>query len=1174
MTFNPTKQQCLAINEKGNVLVCAAAGSGKTAVLVERVIGMLTDSVKPVSADRLLIVTFTNAAAAEMRSRIEKRLYEESAKRPYDLALKKQKYLISSAKICTIDSFCIDLVRANFQRLGINPDFKIVTGENLELISNRVLGSLLTERIEQGGEAFYRLLELTGCEYDESRLAEAIKNIFNYGMITPFPESFFEGLVTCYQSEFDRGNDCYNKAFKVAREAILSICELVSAGYDAALDLGEDGIKYKEYFEAFREICDNLLSVADSEDWNSLKQAIDSFVMPPVPRVTKLKDNKNLILMRQVRESVLSRRDSLCKIFMAKREEIEAQNRELYPAVRLLIDLVKEYRQNLFMAQCEENSLTFYNTEQLALELLCYEDSAGNVVLKEDAFEYFGQFDEVLVDEYQDVNDLQDMLFYVLSNKERNLFAVGDVKQSIYGFRGANPNNFLKKKNRYIPVALAKEEDAKKIILANNFRSRNEVCEYINYFFENIMTAENGPIVYDSEERLVATAEFPSTDALKNRLVLIDNIKNSDDDRLTIEADAIAMQIRQVMSEGECIRSKNGGLRKAEYSDFAILLRSTANVAAEISAELEKQGIPVDYSPDSFIELLEVDTFLALLKIIDNPADDIALLTVLMSPIFGFTAEELAVLRAQNKQGDLISVLASQRYNNSHVDSFYKSLEYYRSTAAVMPLGSFVYQLITITGYGDIVSAMSDGSRRRANLLKLCEYASAYEEGFGTSISGFVNYMKKTAGAKLSSAKVSSGANAVRIMSIHASKGLQFPVCILANLDAKFNMRDSSDSMLFSSKTGVGFRFFDEKNKSFKDTVARAIISEEMRLKTLEEELRLLYVAMTRAEETLIMVSAYNNLEKKLTDLSARLLGDNGRISKQSYLSAASMGDWLLMTALYHPDGKKLRGYCAVELEEKNTDSKLKISVIDAQSVDKKILLEEKTDELLADNTLTEQIKSNISYKYPFDALRGIEAKCSASTLANKAEGDKYAFKSRPSFMERDGITGADRGTALHKVMQFISFDASSIKEEIERLYEWEYISEAEKNVIDIKLIEQFFASDIFARIKRSPDCRREMRFLTEISAQEIDDSLTGELAEEKVIIQGAVDLCFVENGNVVILDFKSDRVDSADGLKAAYSEQLNIYQKAVEKIFDMPVLEKIIYSFALSEEISVDLAN
>ena len=956
MAFNPTPMQKKAIEEKGNILVSAAAGSGKTAVLVERVIGLLTDSQNGISADRLLIVTFTNAAAAEMRSRIEKRLYEECAKNPNDIGLKKQKYLIASAKICTIDSFCIDLVRENFEKLGINPDFKISDSESLEELSEQVILSLINEKLEEKNPDFIRLLELTGCEYDEKKLAQAVRTVFSYSMQMPFPDLFLDRLLKHYTEPFDAENYWYKKAFSIADSAIKRIEALVLRGKEEASALLDIDARYTDYFCRLKDNTERLSNAIVSKDWDKLLEELNFFVLPTLPSTKKASATKEYTAIKALRDALSEQKESLKKIFSSKSDIIKEQNREIFGPIKLLISLVKEYSTALLTAQLEENSLTFYNTEQMALSLLC-ESKNGEIVLKDGAEAFFGRFDEILVDEFQDVNDLQNMLFYALSEREKKLFAVGDVKQSIYDFRGANPNNFLEKKNRYLPVETACENQGKKIILANNFRSRAEVCDYINFLFKNIMTEHTGKIIYNSEEELVATAEFKETDLPCVELCLVDNIGDSDSDRLTVEADAIAKEIRRIMSGKECIHTKDDPLRKANFSDFAILLRSTATSAAKIAEELSNQGIPVNYSGESFIEKIEVQTFLNLLKIIDNPADDIALLSVMMSPIFSFSAEELAKIRAASPNSDFISAIYSYNEESRHLDTFKAALEEYRRYAAVMPVSSLIFKLISLTGYGDIVLNLSDGEQRRSNLLRLSEYAAKYKEN-GSSLDGFLKFIKSNS-ENLSSRKANSGSDTVKIMSIHASKGLQFPVCIIANIDSRFNMRDTSDSMLFSEENGIGFRYYDEVLKEKRDTLPRLLISNEMRAKTLEEELRLLYVALTRAEDKLVFIGAYKNLQKKLMKLSSSILSDGGKILNSTFSSATAFDDWILSASLLHPDGEPLRVYSdsPITLEESNAE--FKVEIIDVSGV-KAAEQSENIKEITPNKELTEQLKNNL----------------------------------------------------------------------------------------------------------------------------------------------------------------------------------------------------------------------
>jgi len=1164
MAFKPTEMQEKAIKEKGNILVSAAAGSGKTAVLVERVIGLLTDSINPIPADRLLIVTFTNAAAAEMRSRIEKRLFEECAKKPFDIGLKKQKYLISSAKICTIDSFCIDLVRENFERLGINPDFKISDTESLEILSQRVISDLINQKLEEENPDFIKLLELTGCEFDEKNLAQAIRTVFTYSMQMPFPELFLDNMLKNYEVDFGKENYWYKKAFLVAENALCKIKELIMQGVEKATSLAEIDLKYTDYFCNLTYINENLSNAIGIKDWDSVYNILSTFVLPSVPYSKKIAGIPEYSILKSIREGIIEEIESIKKIFFLPSKSISEQNIEIFPSIKLFINLIKEYSSALLKAQLEENTLTFYNTEQMALSLLCKTEN-GEIKLRDDADLFSGRFDEILVDEFQDVNDLQNMLFYALSDKERKLFAVGDVKQSIYGFRGANPNNFLDKKNRYLPLDKATDTDSKKIILSNNFRSRREVCDFINFLFRNLMNENTGKIIYNSEEELIATAEFQDTEFPHIEMLLADNISHSDNDRLSIEADIIASHIKSIIESGECIHTKDGGLRKASYSDFAILLRSTATSASKIADELKSKGIPVNYSNESFTERLEIETFLSLLKIIDNPADDIALITVMMSPIFSFTAEELAQIRAENPYGDFISAVYAFSGESDRIEKFKVSLSEYRSYAAILPISSLIFKLINITEYGNIVLTLPAGVQRRSNLLKLAEYAAKYQEN-GNGISGFIKYISNNSSNLSGSAKSSSKDNSVRIMSIHASKGLQFPICIIANIDSKFNMRDTTDSMLFSEENGIGFRYYDEKTKCKRDTLARLLISNEMRERTLEEELRLLYVALTRAEDRIVFVGAYKNLQKKLMGLSSNILCDGGQILYTAYFSATSFDDWILSSLLLHPDGEILRCYCDALITPQNDTSKINIRIIDAPSID--LIVDIKDDENIDINEeLTKQIKNNLSFVYPYEKLRTIESKCSVSTLANKAENEKFAFSSLPAFMESDGLGAAAKGTAIHKAMQFINFKKDiNIEEEIERLREWEFISETEAEAVDIGKLKKFFNNEIFNRILNSNDVRREMRFLTEIDAGRLDSSLEESLAKEKIVVQGAVDLCFIENDEIVLLDFKTDRVNNENSLIEAYSEQLNIYSEACEKIFARPVKEKIIYSFALDK--------
>lgn len=1167
MAFKPTQTQEKAIKTRGNVLVSAAAGSGKTAVLVERVINMLCDKNSSISADKLLIVTFTNAAAAEMRSRIEKRLYEVIQKNPDDTSLQRQKYLLSSADICTIDSFCIKLVRENFEKCGIEPDFKISDGSGQSDIGNTVMKNLITEHLDNPSQDFIKLLELTNCEYDEKNLTELISRIYLYSQQMPFPDNFVARLVVPYEKKFESGNPWYDMAFEIAKKRFESLKLSVQKMIEVAPHINRNHEKFIAYADKTLSVIEKLDEVLSQNLWNNFAKSLSEITFDRVPLSDK--GDSSADVFKRNNKFVKDTIKSLQDVFSCSSELMQDFIVKNYGAVKLLTELVTQYGVRLFQAFREENTYTFYNMEQLALNLLC-EHKDGEVIIRDEARELCNRYDEVLVDEFQDVNDLQNTLFYVLSNREEKLFVVGDVKQSIYGFRGSNPDNFLNKKNLYMPINAANDNDSKKIILSDNFRSRKGVCEVINFFFSLLLGGQCGGIVYNEEERLNARGIFPDSNAPQAELLVIDKY-DSDDGQTLLETEAqhIAEYILSVMDEGEVI-SNGDALRKARFSDFAILLDKVKDKASVIAQVLSNYGVPVSLCGESFMESIEVSTVMSLLQVIDNPKCDVELLTVMMSPIFAFTAEKMAIIRANQKYGSLYSaVVEYSKTNDRKTKDFIESLANLRRDAAVMSVDRLILKLLHSADILNQMSALPGGKGRRANLFALVKFAKGYCEHTGGGIYGFLRYMNALPETAFKTS-VSGGENAVKIMSMHNSKGLQFPICIVANLSSQINNADSVSRVLFSEKGGIAFKYYDEENRYDVEMLGHTVMSDAANSKTTEEKLRLLYVAMTRAVDRLCLVCANKNLESKVTKLSAELLDKKPYISRELLENSRSMGDWLLAAALLHPQGKKLCDYASVKVNHIASDSDFKISIFNDFNKDVYVSEQQEITISQCDYDLAEKIKANTSFVYPYEKLRFLQAKASVSALVHGAEGDRFAFVQKPAFMQGNHLSGAARGTALHHVMQFINFSNNvDVEAEMERLLEWKFITEQEASSVDLAVINQFFESDVYRRIINSCDVRREMRFLTEIPAKQLDGSLDYDLPDANIIVQGAVDLCFVENDGIVVLDFKTDRVDNMNELIACYGEQLNIYAAAAEKIFEKPVKEKIIYSFSLGKSIS-----
>lgn len=1167
MAFNPTVMQKKAIETRGNILVSAAAGSGKTAVLVERVINMITDKTSPTSADRLLIVTFTNAAAAEMRSRIEKRLFEEIQKNPNDESLQRQKYLLQSADICTIDSFCIKLVRENFEKCGIEPDFKISDGSSQNSVCNAVRSKLISEYLEDPSEDFLRLLELTNCEYDEVNLTELVDRLYLYSQQLPFPEKFINELLLPYETPFNMGNIWYDMAFRIALKHLQTAQNSAQKMFDVAPYINKNTEKHIDDAQNICSTIDELLNVVSINDWDVFAEKINAVSIERAPGSSK--DDENGIVYKANRETVKSSLKELAEIFYAPREEVQQDIRINLDAVKLLVEIVKEYGKRLFEEFCKDNSFTFYNMEQLALGLLCeYKD--GEIVIRDEAKVLCNRYDEVLVDEFQDVNDLQNMLFYVLSNREEKLFVVGDVKQSIYGFRGSNPDNFLAKKNTYTAIENADASDSKKIILSDNFRSRNGICESVNFFFSHLMAGQCGSIVYNEEEKLNAGGKFPENKAPTTEILAIDKYgDDTEDSLLESESQQIAQYIISVMNEGDVV-SDGDKLRPARFSDFAILLDKVKDKASIIAEGLAEHSIPVSLGGEAFMQSSEISTMMSLLQVIDNPKCDVELLNLMMSPIFCFTAEEMAIIRADKKRGPLYSaVVAYSKTGDKKTNDFIKKLAEFRRDAVVMSVDKLVSKLMHSTDILNCMSARPGGKTRRANLYTLINFAKSFVSYSDAGIYGFIKYMNALPENSFKNT-VAGGENAVKIMSMHNSKGLQFPICIIGDLASKINNADSISRILFSEKGGIAFKYYDEVLGYDYETLGHALISDFARIKTIEEKLRLLYVAMTRAVDRLCLVCSAKDLDKKLNKLSSSLLDVEPYISREFLEKSTNMGDWILSCALLHPEGEKLCKYSDAVAPHVNTDSELVIKIANEYSKADDILSETDAEPTQYNPDFVEKIKRNAEFKYPYGTLRNIQAKASVSALVHKAENDRFAFCDRPAFMQGDKLAGAARGTAMHHVMQYINFtEKVDVNAEVERLLEWKFITEQEANSIDVAAISAFFESDVYRRIMKSDNVRREMRFLTEIPATEIDNTLELSPDEASIIVQGAVDLCFVEDDGIVVLDFKTDRVDNLSELVTTYGEQLEIYSVAAQKIFGKAIKERIIYSFHLNDSIS-----
>ncbi len=1168
MAFNPTSEQINAINASSGTLVSAAAGSGKTAVLAERVVRLLTCD-NPISADRILVVTFMSAAAEEMRSRIDKLLNLQCVNQPNNKQFYEQKLKLKNAKICTIDSFCIELVRENFDILGIAPDFRVGEDSTLRKIKEISLAQVLNKEFEENSPEFIALLNALCSRFDEADLKDAIIEIYNYSQNLPFPLEWLNNIYNTIESnEF---------AAAIIKEAISEVLKTLNSAAEklkkALVCAENDDELYSKIAPIIKSDLENinyLTGYAERFEWNELFAALSGVSYNRWPTFKK-NDNPIRFAAKDLRDSAKSDVEAIKGLVYSDEAEIITDINDSLRLVKKLIGLTIDYTE-VFSAACKnENFMTFSQAEHYALDLLCKKDG-NELVLTENAADIIGRFDEVLVDEFQDINDMQDLLFRILSGDEKRLFAVGDVKQSIYGFRGSNPDNFLRKKNSYTPYAEACENDLKKIILGNNFRSREGICSYVNYLFSMVMNGDKSSIKYSDEELLHHTAEFPDNNDTETEIHFID-IEDNERSVTEYEAQDIADFINDYITNKKVSEQKGDDiyLRTPRYDDFAILLRGVRSKGPVFAKILEQNGIPVDFSAESAFDSIEVKILLSLLIIIANPTRDIELVSIMLSPLFNFTADMLAGYRINNKNTTFISAVSNAALNgDAAARSFIDKLNTFRTAAVTKGIGDLVDYLYEVTEFPNIVSALENGEARRNNLNALLTAAYEYQENQnGKNIINFVDYVKRLADEDYASA--SKGAeNAVKIMTIHKSKGLQFPVCVLADTGKRFSGEDNKKNIITDIDFGVGFRYFDIEANQKRESLHYKIIKRKMLQNTFEEEMRMAYVAATRAKEKLLIVNSCKRLDDVICNAaSVSAVFNSVKDFRLITENATSYFDWYLNSSVIHPDFK-LSGITPRLISD--TDCKINFKKISSKNLAQTIIELDIKDNIEPNLDISKKIKENISFVYPFNDVKSIETKSSVAVVAHKADETDYSFTLMPDFLSKSGLSPAKRGTATHRFMQFADFTKAeiSVSEELERLYEWEFISESERDAVDISVVEKFFKNDIYKRIKNSIKTEREMRFITEMPAGSLDADLPSSVHNEPVIIQGSVDLIFEEADGIVILDFKTDRVCDENKLMEAYSEQLEIYGKACEKIFEKPIKELLIYSFSMDKTINV----
>ena len=1271
MKFTPEQQRVIELHNS-NILVSAAAGSGKTAVLVERIIRMICDGEHPADIDRLLIVTFTNAAAAEMRERIAAGIAARLEADPGNEHIQKQSALLHNAQITTIDSFSLFLIRNHFNEIGLDPDFRVADEGEIKLLQQDVLAQLLEDAyagnfVPEALEQFHACVEYFCPGGRESVLEQHILNLSRYAGSFPWPEEWLEerkndyaagdmeALVRSNYGQYltERVNRTVEGCLEKLRE-VKRLCELPDGPY-----------MYGELTDAEIEQLERLTDCKNLESQAAKIPAV-TFARLPSKKDDSV-DPAKRELAKAIRNSVKDTLSDLSESYFKTPLELAVeQGKACREPLRMLLDLVLEFDRRLLAAKQERHLIDFSDMEHYALQILLKREKveetgdAGTdraetkyrIVPSDVAMEYRQYFQEILIDEYQDSNLVQEYLLSAISGEEErhyNRFMVGDVKQSIYKFRLARPELFLEKYDTYQETG-----DLCRIDLAKNFRSRVQVVDAVNDVFSRIMSREIGGIAYDDKAALYPGATYPAAEdpAYGSEALLIRKPEKGEceesgtgeqhaegagvlvdyDNVRQLEALAIAARIKQLKGSLKVMEKSTGELRRVRYSDMVILLRTTSGWDEEFKKILEQQGIPVYItSKTGYFGALEVQELLQFLRVLDNPRQDIPLFGVMQSVFGGFTQEEIAQIRSGGEghsrkrmtlyealkevaqsgrtveEGEEISAGESageEAELSQKADTFLQRIGHYRDLTPYTSIRDLLQQILDDYDYLNYVTALPAGSKRRANVEMLLTKASAFEKTSYFGLFHFIRYMEQLEKYDVDYGEADTldeNADVVRIMSIHKSKGLEFPVVFVSGLSKRFNMQDANQSLIVDMDLGVAVDYVNPGRRIKNKTLRRAVLSAKMKEDSLAEELRVLYVALTRAREKLILTSVMDKAGEKWE--LAQMTGQE-RLTYLDFCEAGSYMDFLL--PILPKTGIAVKTLRTEDLAAEEIREQLRMGDRreELQRVaDGEVLLpgdpEENERKLM-------RLRERFAYQYPHAGLQKLYTKTTVSELkiAAMAEKDEAAFHTFeekevvpyiPAFRrEQEKVSGAVRGSAFHRVMELLDFtyvfvesglfekcpgdyetyrkrlDAERLKKRLEEFLQRETVSlrltEEYAKAVSLPKILNFLEQELAYRMWRAQEqglLYREQPFVLGIDAKRLDPDLP---EGEKVLIQGIIDVFFIEDGEIVLLDYKTDVIDSLEALWNRYNVQIQYYEEALTKLMQMPVKERILYSFYLEK--------
>ena len=1166
-----TPQQAEAVtNRGGKLLVSAAAGSGKTKVLVDRLLAYLTDPKDPANLDEFLIITYTKSAASELRGKIAAKLTERIAQEPENRHLQKQMQRLFLTKISTVHGFCSDILREYAYRLDLPADFRVADENECREIRETVLCDLLDRVYETAGDSpdFRAFVDSQGLGRDDRLVPELIEKVYNSAMCHLDPDGWLEKALSF--ADMDHVEDASETVWgrylmddlKGYLECQIHVIRQCAERLDQTAGMEKPAVNLKDTLY-------QLQRLHDSETWDDVvkDQNID-YGRLTFPR--KCDDPELVDRVKAARDACKNGLKKRLRPFSDPSEQVLLDLEQSGAGARGLVSLVKAFEKDYAIAKRSRRCLDFSDLEHKMLDLVLGKTRSGATAA---AVEIGNRFREIMVDEYQDSNGVQDAIFTALTMKRNNCFMVGDVKQSIYQFRLADPDIFLQKYHTYENAQEATPGHGRKVLLSHNFRSGAEVIEAVNNVFSTCMTPEVGGLYYGEAEALREGVPHTPLNSPGTELYAL-QIR---EDTYQEEANFVAEKIYNMLRDGTLIRARDG-LRPVKAEDIVILLRSPGSVGGRFQRALEARNIRcASGGGTDLLQTQEIGTLRSLLQTIYNPRQDIPLIGTLASPIFGFTADDLAAFRAKRRFGTVYDALVLD--DSSKCKDFLQILDTLRKDARMLTLTQLLERCFALTRLDSIYAAMSGGDTRQANLQTFCQLAVDFEMGNHRDLGQFLEHLEAMEVKGLISAG-SEGKDCVTIMSIHKSKGLEFPVVFLCGLSREFNRESLRAQILCDRELGLGLSVADTKNRVRYPIVAKRAIAARMMSESLSEEMRVLYVAMTRARDRLIMTYASRNLESDLKDIALRMDFDGGRLLCRDVVCP---GEWVMMTAMRRTEAGELFAIGGKPASTYVSQIPWNIRVMEAPEEKTGVTSTETTTTYLLEG-VEERLRQALDFRYDHTPATMIASKQTATGRKGRqkdAEVSEYTQEPKPlkrtwrepSFLSSDA-GGKDVGTAIHAALQYIHYEnCSSLEEiqaEIDRLVRFEFLSQRQGELVDCGMLNAFFQTELGQQLVKGAKCLREFKFSI------LDDGVHyGEgLEDEQMLLQGVVDCAILEDDGITIIDFKTDRVteNTLPDVAARYAPQVLIYGEALSRIYERPIKGEYLYFFRLNRLIPVEI--